>query len=287
MDDEPPFEPWKRRAATAADVRRHELFARASVVFRRHGFRGAAVKALAHACGLAPAGLYHYFGSKRELATYPLDHPRLDWATTYVDERVDPLVQLRQLVDLSIRELPTYLLALQLAEEIEGRPDQRLRGRAFGEGEAVFGRFLMAVDPTMERGRAARWPDTSLRCSRDQPSPVWPSPMTRCGAEWWRSCARHSCRLSFLPAGSRRRCGAEQLPKKAMRPFGRARGRLHPTFTDPTRCLMLARPIIPSFMTLTVAMVLSWGGMLAHNMYELPIAVLDALGPRAALTGCS
>ena len=32
-----------------------------------HGYRGATIKALAHACGLSPASLYHYFGSKREL----------------------------------------------------------------------------------------------------------------------------------------------------------------------------------------------------------------------------
>lgn len=50
---------------------------------------------------------------------------------------------------------------------------------------------------------------------------------------------------------------------------------------------MLAPPVVPSFMTLTVAMVLSWGGMLAHNMYELPIAVLDVenTGPLVVAAG--
>lgn len=148
------FEPWKRRAGRPIDQRRHELFEQAAPVFRRHGYRGATIKQLAHACHLSPAGLYHYFGSKQEFATYPLNRPRLDWESTHVDRNVDPLVQLRELIDLSIRELPTYVLALQLASEVDLRPDHVLRARAFGEGEAVFGRILMSVDPGMKHGTA-------------------------------------------------------------------------------------------------------------------------------------
>ncbi len=85
---------------------------------------------------------------------YPLNRPRLDWESTHVDRNVDPLVQLRELIDLSIRELPTYVLALQLASEVDPRPDHVLRARAFGEGEAVFGRILMSVDPGMKHGTA-------------------------------------------------------------------------------------------------------------------------------------
>ena len=67
---------------------------------RRHGYRGATIKALSHACGLSPASLYHYFRSKEEMATYLLRGPRLDWDSTWVDPATDPLLQLRRLVDM-------------------------------------------------------------------------------------------------------------------------------------------------------------------------------------------
>ena len=154
-ETKPTFRPWKLRAGGAIDDRRHELFALAAPVFREHGYHGATIKALAHACHLSPSGLYHYFSSKEELAIYLVRRPRMDWATTYIDPGIDPLVQLRELIDLSIQELPTYLLALQLAVEIEGKPNARDRRSSSLEGEAVFGRILMAVDPDMRRDTAA------------------------------------------------------------------------------------------------------------------------------------
>ena len=78
----------------------------AAPVFRRHGFRGATIKALAHACGLSPASLYHYFGSKEEMATYLVRRPRMDWDSTWVDPATDPLAQLGQLLDLSLVGAP-------------------------------------------------------------------------------------------------------------------------------------------------------------------------------------
>lgn len=113
-----PFEPWRLHSSDPLDARRRELFARAAPVFRRYGYRGATIKALAHACGLSPAGLYHYVGSKEELATCLLRGPRMDWDSTWVDPAMDPLLQLRLLVDRSVQELPLYLLALRLADEI-------------------------------------------------------------------------------------------------------------------------------------------------------------------------
>jgi AcrR family transcriptional regulator len=74
----------------------------AAPVFRRYGFRESTIKALAHACGLSPASLYHYFGSKEELATYLLRRPQMDWDSIWVDPETDPLVQLAQLLDLSL-----------------------------------------------------------------------------------------------------------------------------------------------------------------------------------------
>jgi AcrR family transcriptional regulator len=151
------FRPWRFRAGDPLDARRRELFALAAPVFRQHGYRGATIKALAHACRLSPAGLYHYFGSKEEMATYLVRRPRMDWDSTWVDPAIDPLQQLRSLVDLALNELPNYLLALRLSDEVSGGASQdRAHARAFREGEGVFGRLLVATAPRMSRSEAER-----------------------------------------------------------------------------------------------------------------------------------
>jgi AcrR family transcriptional regulator len=137
-----PFDP---ALAAGIEGRRHELFRLAAPVFRAHGYRGSTIKALAHACNLSPAALYHYFPSKAAFATFLIDDERLDWESTRIDPVIDPLVQLRLTVDLVIDVLPTYLLAIDLAREI-GRPlVQPELARFFGQGEAVFGRVLVAT----------------------------------------------------------------------------------------------------------------------------------------------
>jgi AcrR family transcriptional regulator len=141
-----PFDPALMRGVRG---RQHELFWLAAPVFRAHGYRGATIKALAHACHLSPAALYHYFPSKAAFATFLIDEDRLDWDSTRIDLDIDPLVQLRMVVDLVIEVLPTYLLAIDLAREI-GRPlVQPELGRFFGQGEAVFGRVLAAAAPSL------------------------------------------------------------------------------------------------------------------------------------------
>lgn len=151
--DAPTIEPWKYRGG-ALDGRRYELFMLAAPVFERHGYHGSTIRALAHACHLSPAGLYHYFGSKAELATWLLRGPRMSWETTFVDPGLEPLEQVRQLVDLSITSLPVYLLALRLADEIEGGESRRDRTAGFREGEAVYGRLIHAAAPRMTREEA-------------------------------------------------------------------------------------------------------------------------------------
>ncbi len=125
-------------------------------MFRRYGFRGSTIKAIAHACGLSPAGLYHYFASKEELATYIVRRPRMDWDSIWVDPATDPLGQLAQLVDLSVSELPNYLLAMRLADEVAGTTAQASHARTFREGEAVFARLVAASAPAMSRAAATR-----------------------------------------------------------------------------------------------------------------------------------
>ncbi len=132
------------------------MFAQAAPVFRRHGFRGSTIKALAHACGLSPASLYHYFRSKEEMATYIVRRPRMDWDGIWVDPSVDPLVQLRLLVDLALAELPDYLLALRLSDELAGATQHGRHTHVFREGEHLFGRLLVATAPAMPRADAER-----------------------------------------------------------------------------------------------------------------------------------
>ena len=149
------FRPWRLHERGDAEARRRELFALAAPVFRRHGYRGSTIKALAHACGLRPASLYHYFGSKEAMATYLVRRPRMDWDSTWVDPTIDPLVQVAELLDLSLAELPNYLLALRLADEIAGAaPGGGDHARTFREGEAVFARLVAESAPGMSRTEA-------------------------------------------------------------------------------------------------------------------------------------
>lgn len=144
---EPVIRPWQAGPAQAVDRRRRGLFKLAAPVFREHGYRGATVKALAHACDLTPAGLYHYFASKADMATYLVRQPHLDWRSVYIDPAIDPLRQLSGFVDLAILELSDFLLALDLAEEVQLPGVTRIRRAMFTEGESVFGRYLAAVRP--------------------------------------------------------------------------------------------------------------------------------------------
>jgi AcrR family transcriptional regulator len=137
--------PWRTGAQEPLDRRRRELFKPAAPVFREHGYGGATIKALAHACHLAPAGFYHYFTSKADLATYVVRQPHLDWRPIYIDPDGDPLRQLSGFLDLAILELPDFPLALDLAEELHLPGIVRIRRAMFTEGEAVFGRYLAAV----------------------------------------------------------------------------------------------------------------------------------------------
>jgi AcrR family transcriptional regulator len=141
-----PFDPALRPGIQG---RRHELFRLAAPVFRAHGYRGATIKALAHACHLSPAALYHYFPSKAAFATFLIDDDRLDWDSTRIDLDIDPLAQLRMTIDLVIQVLPTYLLAVDLARQIGRSLSQPELARFFGQGEAIFGRVIAGVAPDL------------------------------------------------------------------------------------------------------------------------------------------
>ena len=156
MRARPAIRPWHIVGARSRDPygRKMYLYVQAAPVFEEHGYKGATVKALAHACHLSPSSLYHYFGSKREMATYPLTAQPLTWDNTYVDPDMDPLVQLYEMLGMATAMFPIWALALRLHEEIEGRLDDRTRRAGFRQGEAVFGRLIAAAAPDMSRGEA-------------------------------------------------------------------------------------------------------------------------------------
>ncbi len=154
----PRIRPWLNLERTASDQYGHKmhLYVLAAPVFQEHGYRGATIKALAHACHLSPSSLYHYFGSKAEMATYPLTGPAIDWDNAWIEPDIDPLEQLGVLLEMAVSMFPIWTLALRLHEEIHGGPDPRMQAAGWGQGEAVFGRLIYAVAPDMERRDAER-----------------------------------------------------------------------------------------------------------------------------------
>ena len=81
--------------------------------------------------------------------------------SVWVDPETDPLSQLAQLLDLSLAEVPNYLLAMRLADEIAGATSTPgTHAPAFREGEAVFARLVAASAPAVSR-------DTATRIARD------------------------------------------------------------------------------------------------------------------------
>jgi AcrR family transcriptional regulator len=156
MQGRPQIRPWLNIERGASDQYGHKmhLYVLAAPVFEEHGFKGATIKALAHACHLSPSSLYHYFGSKEEMATYPLTGPAIDWENAWVEPGLDPLVQLGIMLEMAVSMFPIWTLALRMHEEIHGSPDERVRAAGWGQGEAVFGRLIFASAPDMERAEA-------------------------------------------------------------------------------------------------------------------------------------
>ena len=98
-------------------ARRRELYARAAPVFRRHGYRGTTLKALARACGLSIPGLYRYFPSKKTFALFPLVALYPELHEPPPDAAGDPSALLAGWVTAAAAEAPNYTLALRLARD--------------------------------------------------------------------------------------------------------------------------------------------------------------------------
>ena len=136
----------------------------AAPVFRRYGYRGATIKALAHACGLSPASLYHYFGSKEEMATYLVRRPRMDWDSTWVDPATRPARAARPAARPVVVRAPQLPARLATRRTRSPGPPRAMAhtARTFREGEAVFARLVAASAPGMSRAAATRFARDAL-----------------------------------------------------------------------------------------------------------------------------
>jgi AcrR family transcriptional regulator len=108
--------------------RRHELYARAAPIFRKHGYAGTTLKALAQACDLSIPALYRYFPTKKAFALFPLMalYPELHEGSPRLST-AEPASLLFQWIDNAADEMPNYVLALRLAQETGLRADERLK----------------------------------------------------------------------------------------------------------------------------------------------------------------
>lgn len=108
--------------------RRREIYLRAAPIFTRHGYRGATLKAIAHACGLSIPGLYRYFPSKKALALFPLValHPDLHGPAPDVS-RGDARSHLSAWIEAAVAEAPNYRLAARLLLEVGLEDHERHR----------------------------------------------------------------------------------------------------------------------------------------------------------------
>ncbi len=146
--------------------RKAELFRLAAPLFAEHGYRGATIRKLAHACDLSPAGVYHHFGSKLGLALFPIlgragslqrchEHLR--------SSSPDALVRLRILIDSGLDELPDFLLALQLAEESGYKPRAERALRAiFRDAVTTLATVAREAAPGMSSTRAIEFAQAAI-----------------------------------------------------------------------------------------------------------------------------
>jgi len=109
------------RPADDAVARRAEIYRRARPVLEEFGYREVTVKQLASANHMSPAGLYHWFPTKRDLVLYPLSSPDRNGRCELLHRRLvgetDPLRCLRAWIDFVLEEREGVILALRLAPE--------------------------------------------------------------------------------------------------------------------------------------------------------------------------
>lgn len=136
-------------------ARRRELYARAAPVFRRHGYRGTTLKALARACGLSIPALYRYFPSKKAFALFPLVALYPELHEPPPDAGGDPLALLAGWVTAAAAEMPNYTLALRLARDADLTAEEDRRVEAnLASHVTVLAAIARRAVPRLDAGAA-------------------------------------------------------------------------------------------------------------------------------------
>ena len=125
-------------------------------MFRKYGYRGTTLKALARACGLSIPALYTYFPSKKSFALFPLAalYPQLHEAEPDLAS-VDPRAVLEGWISAAVTQMPNNVLALRLAQEAGLDPGEQERITAMLAGHVSFlVTALMSAAPHLDQRRA-------------------------------------------------------------------------------------------------------------------------------------
>ena len=133
-------------------ARRRELYVRAAPVFRKLGYRGATLKALADACGLSIPALYRYFPSKRAFALFPLAsmYPELQGPAPDVTVG-DPLTHLSGWIEGAVAELPNYVLAARLLRDTGfGGEEQRKADASLADHLTILVDLVRRAGPHLD-----------------------------------------------------------------------------------------------------------------------------------------
>jgi AcrR family transcriptional regulator len=145
-------------------ARRRELYVQAAPVFRRHGYRGATLKALAGACGLSIPALYRYFPSKKAFALFPLAalYPELQAPPPDISAG-DPAIYLSGWIEGAVAEMPNYILAAKLLREVGlGDAEQLKMDANLAEHIALVGDLARRAAPHLSDATARELASTMI-----------------------------------------------------------------------------------------------------------------------------
>ena len=170
-------------------------------------------------------------------------------------------------------ELPNYLLALRLADEIAGTAsDDGAHARTFREGEAVFARLIAASAPEMSRAAATR-------VARDALSAMVGSAVIGLDPEPEAAVRERVVavlRAALVPAhveaaAVRRGDGSHRTDGL----IDSGRGAVGSTRRHESPAEGVGSCVPVSRVAMAAALTLSAVSMLAHNLYELPLSPID------------
>ena len=145
--------PLRERTSQARISRRWQIWGCAAPLFESRGYRGVTVEQLAHASAMSPAGLYHYFPGKADIALFPLSTANglcARWHAIATRLPDDPFTRLHALIGFAAEFSNSWRLALELAREMSNHPgtaDQA--ARLLAEARRDFAEIAHSVDATV------------------------------------------------------------------------------------------------------------------------------------------